>query len=89
MTSHGNFIFYSTLGLILFALGILLEINSGVVAARNNFFQQPTAYGSWLLYFGGIVFLIVGYYSLSPFSRIRKNVDRAIQAFMKLFRSQG
>ena len=56
--------------------GVYLLVNRLVVGgtyARNN---QVTGFGGWFLILFGVIFLIIAYYSLSPFSKIRQFFER-------------
>lgn len=60
------------LGAISIVTGVVMVINHIVVAGINSRTLQYSGFGGYLLILVGVIFLIVSYYSLSPFSKIRR-----------------
>lgn len=65
--------FFPTLLLaVIFILsGVFMIVNNVVAVGINSRTLQSSAIGGWLLIFIGLIFLVVTYYSFSPFSKIR------------------
>lgn len=82
-TKLSDVFFQFIVALMLILSGVFLLIKKLVVGgiySRNN---QETGFGGWLLILFGVILLVVAYYTLSPFSKIRqffegnsKNKDR-------------
>ncbi|MDH5608159.1 MAG: hypothetical protein OEY56_01660 [Cyclobacteriaceae bacterium] len=65
-------IIYLLVGIMLITLGVFMISKGLVVGGFDYLAQQPTAYGGSLLIVVGIVFLVVYYYTLSPFGKVRR-----------------
>jgi len=63
-----------TLGIGFLIIGIAM-ITNDLVAVGINRTMQESGFGGYLLLLIGIVFIVVTYFSLSPFSRIRKFLE--------------
>jgi len=66
-----NAIFYFIIGCLLILTGIYMLINDVIGVGRHYLTQQPSVLGGWLVIFVGVLILVIGYFSLSPFSKIR------------------
>ena len=65
------------LGAISFtSYGLWMIINDKVGIGIHRLTQQPTGSGGELFLVIGIIFLVVTYFTLPPFSLIRKFIDR-------------
>lgn len=65
-------LFQFAIAIVFIGSGIFMLIRNlviGGVYARTN---QITGFGGWFLILFGLVFLVVAYFSLSPFSPIRE-----------------
>ncbi|MEM9832382.1 MAG: hypothetical protein AAF944_17250 [Bacteroidota bacterium] len=74
MKSKGNFeSILVSLGFSLFFLvvGVKMIVEDKVAFGYNRALQ-PSGYGGHLLIIAGIIFLVVTYFSLSPFSKFRQ-----------------
>jgi len=60
------------LGAMSIVTGVVMVINHIVVAGINSRTLQYSGFGGYLLILVGIIFLIISYYSLSPYSKIRR-----------------
>ncbi len=60
--------------------GILMIVNDRASIGRDGLTQQLTAGGGPLLIFMGIIFLVVTYFSLSPFNRVRQFFNGSARA---------
>tara|TARA_R100000005_G_scaffold94915_1_gene74477 strand:- start:604 stop:876 length:273 start_codon:yes stop_codon:yes gene_type:complete len=61
--------------IICFSFGLWMIINDKVGIGTHRLTQQPTGSGGELLILIGILFLVVTYFTLHPFSLIRKFID--------------
>ncbi|WOK09627.1 hypothetical protein RT717_13355 [Imperialibacter roseus] len=57
------------------AYGIWMIVTNRVAAGSHSKTLQPTGFGGHLLLFLGVVFYIVAYFSLSPFSKLREFLE--------------
>lgn len=71
-TDHWNYIPTLVGGVLLIIWGIIMLVNDLVGYGVHYLTQQFTAGGGWLLILIGLILLGVSYFSLSPFSKIRK-----------------
>lgn len=55
--------------------GLYLTINNLVIVGMSSRTLQPTAKGGELFILVGLIFLVVTYYSISPFSRLRQFIE--------------
>jgi amino acid transporter len=65
-------LFQFVIAIVFMGSGIFMLIRNlvvGGVYARTN---QTSGFGGWFLMLFGLVFLVVAYFSLSPFSRMRE-----------------
>lgn len=60
------------LSLLFIAMGVTMIAKNLVAVGINSRTLQPSGFGGALLILIGIIFLIVSYFSLSPFSKIRQ-----------------
>lgn len=63
------------ISVMLIFFGIYLIVNNLVMTGRNWRTLQPTAKGGELYILFGVVFLVVAYFNLSPFNRLRQYVE--------------
>ena len=71
---------WTTLAMLLLSLsfigvGLYLLINNLIIVGTDARYPQPTANGGGLFLVVGLIFLIVTYFNLSPFSRVRKLIE--------------
>ena len=59
------------LALVFIVTGVVMIVNDLVAVGINSRTLQRSGLGGWLLIFIGFIFLVVTYYSFSPFSKIR------------------
>jgi hypothetical protein len=74
---RGAWVYLPTLMLsILFiGFGLYLTINSLIVVGTFSRTMQPTAKGGGIYILVGLIFLVVTYFSISPFSRVRQFIE--------------
>jgi hypothetical protein len=74
---HGTWKYLPTLTLsILFiGFGLYLTINNLIIVGTYSRTMQPTAKGGGIYIFVGLIFLVVTYFSISPFSRLRQFIE--------------
>lgn len=64
--------FPTLLSSVIFILsGVVMIVNNTVAVGVNSRTLQSSGFGGWLLIFIGLIFLVVTYNSISPFSKIR------------------
>ena len=61
-----------SIAIIMILLGILMIVLDHVISGKHYLTQQNSTIGGVSIILIGIIILIVGYYSLSPFSKIRE-----------------
>jgi hypothetical protein len=57
------------------AYGIWMIVVDRVAVGVSSRTFQPTGFGGHLLIFLGVVFYVIAYYSLSPFSKLREFLE--------------
>src|SRR5688500_12216458 len=65
----------SLLSLLFIGVGLYLLTNNLVIVGTDARYHQPTANGGEIFLLGGLIFLLVTYFSLSPFSRARQWIE--------------
>jgi hypothetical protein len=64
-----------TLSLLFIGVGLYLLIGNLIIVGTDARYPQPTANGGEMFLIVGLIFLIVTYFSLSPFSRLRQCIE--------------
>jgi len=65
--------------LMLIIWGIIMLFNDLVGVGKHYLTQQLTAGGGWLLILLGVIMLFPTYYSLSPYSKIRRFIEDKLE----------
>ena len=68
-------LFYFVIGIIQIALGVLMILENVSIVGRDYLTQEGTVTSGYFLISVGLLIIWVGYYSLSPFSKIRKFIE--------------
>ncbi|WP_017734088.1 hypothetical protein [Nafulsella turpanensis] len=71
--NYTGFIF----AIVFLALGIGMISQDMVAIGVNSRTHSLSGFGGSLLIFVGIIFLVVGYYGLSPFSHLRRIIEKS------------
>jgi len=71
--TNKNYDFLSMLlvSLLLISTGVVMIIRNLAAVGMNSRSLQPSGFGGHYLILIGIIFMVVAYYSLSPFSKLR------------------
>lgn len=59
------------LALLFIVAGVVMIVNNMVAVGINSRTLQRSGFGGYLLIFIGLIFLVITYYSFSPFSKVR------------------
>ncbi|NEM97516.1 hypothetical protein [Pontibacter burrus] len=71
-SDHSGVFLFLSLSLLFIISGALMIINGAVAYGINSRTLMPTGFGGHYLILGGLIFLVVAYFSLPPFGKIRR-----------------
>jgi len=79
MNKNKTSIFYFMISSLLIATGFFSWIHDITKSGKHYLTQQNTVFGGPIIIFLGLIALIIGYYSLSPFGRVRKFFENGLR----------
>ena len=65
--------------MLLIATGVVMLIFDITKTGRHYLTQQNSAIGGAIVIFVGVIGAVIGYYSLSPFGRVRKFFEESLE----------
>ena len=68
-------LFQFVIAILFLGAGAFMLIRKLIVVGLRGRDNQPTGFGGEYLIFAGVIFLVVAYFSLSPFSPIREFLE--------------
>jgi Zn-dependent protease with chaperone function len=74
-----NYSPFLALAIMFILWGMYMIINENYGSSIDSWSLQYTATGGELLILLGVIFLIVAYYSLSPFSKVREFFEKPVK----------
>lgn len=83
-TDFYSFLLSLSLGIVFILCGTFMILNNLIGYGIRSLTQNQSAISGHLFILIGILFLVVSYFSLSPFGRIRKFIEGSIKKRTKL-----